>query len=109
LFSASLWDHVQVDLEWCNSLLPGWMVLWESVDREDFGKLGDVHDLELLQLKVSVENTVVELAHECHRVSAGEVTLLAVVDRQFQVDFWLSFCSHGVGDLLEVLVVRSTL
>ena len=55
---------VCLHLEWWDSLSPGWMVLVESVNVEDFSKVIDVHDFKLLKLEVSVESTVVELTHE---------------------------------------------
>ena len=102
-------DLIHVELEWWDSLSPSWMVLWESIDAENLSELSDIHDLELLKLKICVEDTVVELAHESHRVSPGEVSLLTVVDSQLHVDLWLSLGSNGVWDSLEVLVVRGTL
>ena len=57
---------VHIVLEWGNHFLPGWMVLWEGTDREDFTQLNDIGNLELLKLEVRVEGTIVELAEEAH-------------------------------------------
>lgn len=92
--------------EWTNVLFPGWVVSWESIDRVDFSKLGDVHDFKLLKLDVSVEGTIVELSEVGHRVSFREVSLLAVVNSQVLVNLWLVHAGW-IWNLLEVLVIRS--
>ena len=106
---GSLFRLIDVELEWWDSLLPSWVVLWESINAENLCKLCDVHDLEFLKLKIGVECSIMELTHESHRVSPGQVSLLAVINSQLHIDFWLSLGSHWIWDSLEVLVVISSL
>lgn len=71
----------------------------------DLCKLNNVQDLELLQLEESVEDTIVELAEESERVSAREVPLLGVVDRNLDVKVWPLVGSHGIWNILQVFAV----
>ncbi len=81
------------------------MSLGECLELEDGGELEDVLDLDLLQLEVSVEHTVVELAEVGETVALGQVLLLAVVDSVVRVNLVFLVGGHWVLDLLEVLVV----
>lgn len=82
------------------------MGLGKSLELEDGGQLEDVLDLDLLQLEISVEHTVVELAEVGETVAFGQVLLLAVVDSVVCVNLMLVVGGHRVLDLLEVFKVR---
>lgn len=93
---------LDVVLEWWHILLPDRVVLWEGTNSEDLTQLHDVCDLELLKLEVGVEYTVVELTEEAHRVSSGQVLLLAVIDGDVFHDLWAVLAGLWLGDLAEV-------
>ena len=84
------------------------MVLWEGIDGVDLSELSDVHDLKLLEFQIGVESSVVELTEVSHGVSSRKVFLLAVIDGQVLVNFWFLVSFNWVWDLLEVLVVGSS-
>lgn len=100
---------VDIVLEWWHVLSPGWMILGEGINGEDLSQLGDVLNLQLLQLQVSVEDTVVELAEEGKGVSLGQVLLLAVIDGHVLVNLRGLISSHWVWDSLEPLVVGGSI
>ena len=96
---------VHVVLEWGHNLSPSWVVLWQLRNAEDLAQLDDVSDLNLLEFEVGVEDSVVELTEEAHRVSSRHVLLRHAVDVHVLVDLRAVVLPLRIRDLLEVVVV----